>query len=70
MNEKMIQIIPVSAGLMYGYDEGTAQPVSCLALVDIGNGEIKIQVMGITNNELFKEVMENGAVVFKDGMQH
>lgn len=35
MNEKTIQIIPAPSNLMYAYDGGTAQPVACLALVEL-----------------------------------
>ena len=35
MNETIIQIIPAPSNLMYGYDGGTAQPVACLALVEL-----------------------------------
>ena len=37
MNETIIQIIPAPSNLMYGYDGGTAQPVACLALVELAD---------------------------------
>lgn len=39
MNEKTIQIIPAPSNLMYAYDGGTAQPVACLALVELADGD-------------------------------
>lgn len=70
MNEKIIQIIPAPASLMYAHDGGKAEPVACLALVDIGNGETEIQAMGIINHELFEDVVANGAIIFMDETGH
>ena len=41
MNEKTIQIIPAPSNLMYAYDGGTAQPVACLALVELADATAK-----------------------------
>ena len=60
MNETIIQIIPAPSNLMYGYDGGTAQPVACLALVELADREIR--AMGLTNCEIFEE--QTGAVLF------
>lgn len=62
MNEKIIQIIPAPSGLMYAYDRGMAQPVSCLALVELTDGDREIRAMGITNHEIFEEPL--GAILF------
>ena len=62
MNEKIIQIIPAPSGLMYAYDGGTAQPVACLALVELADGDREIIAMGLTNCEIFEE--QPGAVLF------
>ncbi|ERI72959.1 hypothetical protein HMPREF0239_03061, partial [Clostridium sp. ATCC BAA-442] len=55
MNEKIIQIIPAPSNLMYAYDGGTAQPVACLALVELADGDREIRAMGLTNGEIFEE---------------
>ena len=61
MNETIIQIIPAPSNLMYGYDGGT-QPVACLALVELADGDREIRAMGLTNCEIFEE--QTGAVLF------
>ncbi|ERI77430.1 hypothetical protein HMPREF0239_01759, partial [Clostridium sp. ATCC BAA-442] len=55
-------IIPAPSNLMYGYDGGTAQPVACLALVELADGDREIRAMGLTNCEIFEE--QTGAVLF------
>ena len=62
MNEKTIQIIPAPSNLMYGYDGGTAQPVACLALVELADGDREIRAMSLTNGEIFEE--QPGAILF------
>ena len=47
---------------MYGYDGGTAQPVACLALVELADGDREIRAMGLTNCEIFEE--QPGAILF------
>ena len=50
MNETIIQIIPAPSNLMYGYDGGTAQPVACLALVELADGDREIRAMSLTRS--------------------
>lgn len=64
MNEKILQIIPAPANLLYGFDGGEAQPVICLALVECGDGSREVRAFGLTNGELIDEVP--GAVLFVD----
>ena len=49
---------------MYGYDGGTAQPVACLALVELADGDREIRAMSLTNGEIFEE--QPGAILFFD----
>ena len=62
MNETIIQIIPAPSNLMYAYDGGTAQPVACLALVELADGDREIRAMGLTNGEIFED--QPGAILF------
>lgn len=64
MNEKIIQIIPAPANLVYGFDGGEAHPVICLALVERGDGSRDVRAFGLTNCELIDEVP--GAILFVD----
>ena len=56
MNEKTIQIIPAPSNLMYAYDGGTAQPVACLALVELADGDREIRAMSLTNGRFCSSV--------------
>ncbi|MGM9600015.1 MAG: hypothetical protein ACI3W5_00340 [Faecousia sp.] len=56
MNEKIIQIIPAPANLVYGFDGGETYPVICLALVECGDGSRDVRAFGLTNGELIDEV--------------
>ena len=53
---------PCPSNLMYAYDGGTAQPVACLALVELADGDREIRAMGLTNGEIFEE--QPGAILF------
>ena len=55
------QIIPAPQNLKYSFDGKTFEPVTCLALVERGNGETTIEAMGIVNCESI-DVME-GAIL-------
>lgn len=65
-NEKIIQIIPAPATMRYGFDGGTAQPVICLALVELSSGEREVHAMGLTNGEIIEDVTEFGAILLTD----
>lgn len=62
MNERIIQIIPAPANLVYGFDGGETQPVVCLALVQFEDGSREVSAFGLTNGELIDEVP--GAALF------
>ena len=62
MEEKIIQIIPAPANLMYGYDGEEAKHVVCLALVEAEDGDREIRAMGLTNFEIIEDV--GSAAVF------
>lgn len=56
MDEKIIQIIPAPANLMYSYDGEEAKHVVCLALVEFKDGDREIRAMGLTNYEIIEDV--------------
>ena len=56
MDEKIIQIIPAPANLMYSYDGEEAKDVVCLALVEFKDGDREIRAMGLTNYEIIEDV--------------
>ena len=62
MEEKIIQIIPAPANLMYSYNGEEAKHVVCLALVETEDGDREIRAMGLTNYEIIEDV--GGAAVF------
>lgn len=62
MNEKIIQIIPAPANLMYGFGDGEVAPVLCLALVEYADGERCVRAFGLTNGEIIDEIP--GAILF------
>ena len=53
MEEKIIQIIPAPANLMYSYGGEDANHVVCLALVE---ADREIRAMGLTNLEIIEDV--------------
>ena len=64
MDEKIIQIIPAPANLMYSYDGEEGKHVACLALVEFGDGDREIRAMGLTNFEIIEDVV--GAAIYFD----
>ena len=64
MDEKIIQIIPAPANLMYSYDGEEAKHVVCLALVEFKDGDREIRAMGLTNYEIIEDV--GGAAIYFD----
>ena len=56
MEEKIIQIIPAPANLMYSYGGEDANHVVCLALVESEDGDREIRAMGLTNLETIEDV--------------
>lgn len=61
--EKIIQILQAPNGLCYAFDGGIAQPVVCLALVELDSGEREVRALGMLNSEIFCDVVEAGAVL-------
>ena len=65
MNEnKILQIIPAPANLLWGFDGHVSHPVVCLALVELGSGEI--HAMGLTNCEIIEDLSEAGAILMNE----
>ena len=64
MDEKIIQIIPAPANLMYSYDGEEAKHVVCLALVEFKDGYREIRAIGLTNYEIIEDV--GGAAIYFD----
>ena len=62
MEEKIIQIIPAPANLMYSYGGEDANHVVCLALVESEDGDREIRAMGLTNLEIIED--EGSTAVF------
>ena len=55
MNEnKILQIIPAPANLLWGFDGHVSYPVVCLALV------------GLTNCEIIEDLSEAGAILMNE----
>ena len=56
MNEnKILQIIPAPANLLWGFDGHVSHPVVCLALVELSSGDREIHAMGLTNCEIIED---------------
>lgn len=64
-SDKIIQIIPAPANMFYAFDGGEEQPVTCLALVELSNGDREIRPMGIVNSEYIDDMSETGAIIFQ-----
>lgn len=63
---KILQIIPAPANLFYAFDEETALPAVCLALVEAESGDREIRVMGLTNGEIIEDMQEAGAILLSE----
>ena len=47
-NDKILQLLPAPEGMFFAYqDDGKARPVSCLALVELSNGDREVKAMGL-----------------------
>lgn len=65
MNEdKILQIIPAPAHLEYVYDDGgKARHVTCLALVELSNGDREVRAMVVSNCEIIEDLSGTGALL-------
>ncbi len=65
MNEdKILQIIPAPVHLEYFYEgDDKARHVTCLALVELSNGDREVRAMGITNSEIIEDLSGTGALL-------
>lgn len=62
--DKILQIIPAPAHLEYVYEDGgKARHVTCLALVELSNGDREVRAMGITNSEIIEDLSGTGALL-------
>lgn len=67
MNEdKIIQIIPSPVNMFYAFENGKAHPVTCLALVELSNGDREVHAMGLTNCEIIEDLSEAGAILMNE----
>lgn len=64
-NDKILQLLPAPEGMFFAYeDDGKARPVSCLALVELSNGDREVKAMGLMNCGQFEEI--TGAALFHE----
>ena len=63
MNDKIIQIIPAPANMLYAFEDGKTYPVACLALVELSNGDREVHAMGTINSGPIEDVSDSGAVL-------
>ena len=65
MNEdKILQIIPAPAHLEYVYEDGgKARHVTCLALVELSNGDREVRAMVVSNCEIIEDLSGTGALL-------
>lgn len=62
--DKILQIIPAPAHLEYFYEgDDKARHVTCLALVELSNGDREVRAMGITNSEIIEDLGGSGALL-------
>lgn len=63
-SDKILQIIPAPAHLEYFYEgDDKARHVTCLALVELSNGDREVRAMGITNSEIIEDLSGTGALL-------
>ena len=68
MNEdKIIQIIPAPANMLYAFEDGKTYPVACLALVELSNGDREVHAMATINSGPIEDVSDSGQ---RDELQH
>lgn len=65
-SDKIIQIIPAPANMAYAFEDGKAHPVTCLALVELSNGDREIHAMAIFNGGPIEDVCGTGAVLLNE----
>ena len=64
-SDKILQLLPAPEGMFFAYeDDGKAHPVSCLALVELSNGDREVKAMGLMNCGVFEEI--TGAALFHE----
>ena len=62
--DKILQIIPAPAHLEYAYeDAGLARHVTCLALVELSNGDREVRAMVVSNCEIIEDLSGTGALL-------
>ena len=67
MNEnKILQISPAPANLLWGFDGHVSHPVVCLALVELSSGDREIHAMGLTNCEIIEDLSEAGSILMNE----
>lgn len=67
MNEnKILQIIPAPANLLWGFDGHVSHPIVCLALVELSSGDREVHAMGLTNCEIIEDLSEAGAILMNE----
>lgn len=63
-SDKILQIIPAPAHLEYAYeDAGEARHVTCLALVELSNGDREVRAMVVSNCEIIEDLSGTGALL-------
>ena len=62
MNGIIIQIIPATVNMRFGYDGGKTRPVTCLALVELENGDREIHAMGLMNGGVIEDLAGTEAI--------
>lgn len=63
---KILQIIPAPANLLWGFDGHVSHPVVCLALVEVSGGNREVHAMGLTNCEIIEDLSEAGAILMNE----
>ena len=62
--DKILQIIPAPAHLEYVYeDDAKARHVTCLALVELSNGDREVRAMVVSNCEIIEDLSGTGALL-------
>lgn len=61
--DKIIQIIPAPANMLYAFEDGKTYPVACLALVELSNGDREVHAMAAINGGPIEDVSDSGAVL-------
>lgn len=63
-SDKILQIIPAPAHLEYAYEDADrARHVTCLALVELSNGDREVRAMVVSNCEIIEDLSGTGALL-------